>query len=289
MRALIDLLPILRFTGTGKSRPPRPSVLLRRRRQLLIAVVVTGFVLGLTAGTIWVRRAGFVEWAALQLKAAAGVALRDAGLTVRAVYVVGRERSPRQDILAALAVKRGDTMLDFDPAAARDRLLAIGWIKRAQVYRRLPDLIEVRLQERRPLALWQNEGRLALIGDDGATILRQGLERFADLPIVVGPKAPMHAAQLIGTLNIEPALFAQVEAVVRVGGRRWDVKLRNGVMVKLPEGDAKAGWVRLARLQAEHGLLDRSVEAIDMRLPDRLVVRLTPEAAAERRDPGKET
>lgn len=289
MRALIDLLRTRRATGGRKSRPPRPSVLLRRRRQLLIAITVAGFALGLAAGAVWVRQAGYVERAAVRLAAIGEAALRAAGLTVREVYVVGRERTRRQDVAAALGVERGTSMLAFDAVAARERLLALGWVKRAEIYRRLPDIVEVHIEERRPLALWQNQGRLALIDEEGITILKAGLERFADLPIVVGPDAPAHAAELIEALRLEPALFAEVEAAVRIGGRRWNVKLANGVVVNLPENEARASWSRLAQLHAEHRLLDRAVEVIDLRLPDRLVVRMTPEAAAKRREPGKET
>jgi len=289
MRSLIDRLRRRRTAGRKKARPPRPSELLRRRRQLLLAVIFAGFSLGLAAGTVWVRHAGYVDWAAGRLAAAGEAVVRAAGLTVREVYVVGRERTARREVLAALAVERGTSLLAFEPRAARERLLALGWVKRAEVYRRLPDIIEVQLEERRPLALWQNQGQLALIDEDGVTILKRDLGRFADLPIVVGPDAPAYAAELLGALRMEPALFAEVEAAVRVGGRRWNVKLKNGVTVNLPESDARASWTRLARLHAEHRLLERGIEVIDLRLPDRLVVRMMPEAAAKRREPGKET
>lgn len=289
MRSLIDLLRRRRARSGNKSRPPRPSVLLRRRRQLLLAIVCAGFALGLVAGTIWVRRTGYIDWAAARLVSGGEAAARAAGLTVREVYVVGRERTARQDLIAALAVERGSSMLAFDPVVARKRLIALGWIEEAEVYRRLPDVIEVQLVERRPLALWQNEGRLTLIDENGVVVLKRDLERFSNLPILVGPDAPAHAAELIGVLRIEPALFAKVEAAVRVGGRRWNIKMKNGVTVNLPESEARASWTRLARLDADHRLLDRSIEVIDLRLPDRLVVRMTPEAAAKRREPGKET
>jgi len=288
MRSLIDLV-LRRGKSPRKSRPPRPSVLQRRRRQLQIAVVWTGLLAGLVAGVVWVRHAGYVELALAELDRGADAAVRAAGLTVREVYVAGRDEAARQDVIAALRVKRGDSMLGFDPTAARKRLLALGWVRQAQVFRRFPDIVEVSLEERRPLALWQYKGRLALIDLEGETIVERGLERFADLPIVVGPDAPSNAADLMDTLKLEPGLFAQVQAAVRVGGRRWDVKLKNGVTVNLPENDARASWARLARLAAQHRLLDRDIRVIDLRLPDRLVVRMSPGAAAARREPGKET
>ena len=45
-----------------------------------------------------------------------------------------------------------------------------------------------------------------------------------------------------------------------------------GVQIKLPETDPYRAWQRLARLDARHKLLARDIKAIDMRLPDRLIV-----------------
>jgi cell division protein FtsQ len=208
---------------------------------------------------------------------------------VREVYVVGRERAGRRDVLEAIAARRGDSMLAFDPVAARARLVGLGWIKDAAVFRRLPDVVEVHLEERQPLALWQWKKRLVLIDSEGETIVAEGLQRFRDLPIVVGSDAARHAAALIDFLRLEPALFAAVVAAVRVGGRRWNIKFGNGIEVNLPEQEPKASWHHLARMVREQGVFERDIEAIDMRLPDRLTVRLTPEAAAKRRRSGEDT
>ncbi len=278
-----------RTTGKGRKRPQRPSILLRRRRQLLLAVAAVGFAGGLVAGAAWIKSQGYVALALAEMESLGEATVRGLGLTVREVYVVGRERAAGKRVLAALAVKRGDSMLAFDPKAARARLVALGWIRDARVYRRFPDVVEVHLDERRPLALWQKKKRLVLIDTEGETILSHGLERFRDLPIVVGPDAARHAAALIDFLGLEPGLFAEVEAAVRVGGRRWNIKLGNGIEVNLPEQDPKASWLRLAQMARDHDLLERDIQAIDMRLPDRFVVRMTPAAAAKRRGTGEDT
>ena len=139
------------------------------------------------------------------------------------------------------------------------------------------------------MALWQYKGRHVLIDHGGQPITRKNLARFAHLPVVVGKDAPAAAAALIDMLSQKPALFAQVRAAVRVGSRRWDVRLKNGINVHLPETQATDAWDRLAELVAEQHIFDRDVAAIDLRLPDRLVLRLTPAAAARRHKAGKDT
>jgi cell division protein FtsQ len=261
---------------------------LRRRRQLLFALLGLGFVGGLVAGALWVKDRGYIRLALAEAEALGEESIRALGLSVREIYVVGRERAAAAAVRRALGVGRGESMLALDLRAARARLVALGWVKDAAVFRRFPDVVEVHLEERRPLALWQRQGRLVLIDAEGEAITSRGLERFRDLPIVVGPDAARHAAGLIAFLKTEPALFAEVEAAVRVGSRRWNIKLGNGIEVNLPEQDPEASWRRLAGMARDQGVFERDIMAIDMRLPDRLVVRMTP-AAAKRRRPGEDT
>ena len=99
------------------------------------------------------------------------------------------------------------------------------------------------------------------------------LHRFAELPMVVAPAAPVAAGGLFETLAAEPDLGRRVRTAVRVGGRRWDVRLDNGIDVRLPEAGEGRAWRRLAQLERRHALLARRIEAIDLRFPDRVVVR----------------
>ncbi len=221
-----------------------------------------------------------------------------AGLVVQEIFVEGRGETPAPQVLAALDLKRGSPILAFDPAEAKAELERLPWVKEAAVERRLPDTVRVRLTERRPLALWQRHGKLALIDRDGVEIKGADPARFSALPMVVGDDAPHHAAPLLALLATEPELGRRVTAAVRVGSRRWNLRLDAGegasVDVQLPERNAGAAWSRLAELERTNRLLDRSVSVIDLRIPDRLIVRAvreTPPAAPARgrRNTGRPT
>ena len=270
--------------GTGRRRPAS-----RWRRATYFAGGVGLAGAALIATGNWMWQAGHVGRAQASIDAWLGDVAAAAGLTVREVYVTGRVNTTTRELLQALAVDRGDPILAFDPEQARKRLLRLDWIKSAKVSRRLPDLIDVRLQERVPLALWQRGKRFVLVDREGEPITGDDVGRFRDLPIVVGKDAPQHAADIIELLAADGALFQQVHALVRVGGRRWDVQLDTGIEINLPETDAGKAWSQLSELQAEQGIFDRDIAIIDLRRPGHLVVRLTPEAAARRRDPGENT
>jgi cell division protein FtsQ len=200
------------------------------------------------------------------------------GLRVDEIRVEGRATTDRATILAALGAGPGTPILAVDPARAERRLEALPWVSSAMIERRLPDAVYVRLVERRPMALWQHDGKLQLIDDTGSVIAVSRLDRFAKLPLVVGPDAASHAARLLAMLANEPDLAARITAAVRIGGRRWNLRLDGRIDVLLPTDDPAAAWAALAHLERSSAILDREVEAIDLRLPDRLVVRLVPQS-----------
>lgn len=211
------------------------------------------------------------------------------GLRVERVTVRGRLHTDPHQILASVGVRRGDPILSVDPAEVRRRLEALDWVAEAKVVRLLPDAVHIEITERRPFALWQRGGRLTLIDRNGKPISDQAVPEARDLPLVVGDGAAEQAAGLMAMLVSEPALFHRVRAAVLVGARRWNLRLDNGIDVRLPEQDPAAAWRRLAQLEREHRLLEREVKAVDLRLPDRLVVQLTGETADRRRNPGEDT
>jgi cell division protein FtsQ len=251
------------------------------------AVKVAGalaLVAGLGAGGAYVWRAGGADrlddlvWdlraGVLDMSARAGLAIVD-------VIVEGRERADARDVMAVLDARRGSPILAFDPHAAKAELETLPWVRRAAVERRLPGTIHVRLEERVPLALWQNRGRFHVIDVEGREIAGVDPAAFPRLLAVVGEDAPRHAAALIALLDTEPAMRARVAAAVRVGGRRWNLNLDNGVVANLPETNAGAAYERLAQLARDNGLVERDLVSVDLRLPDRLILRAreTPPAA----------
>ena len=203
------------------------------------------------------------------------------GFRVADIRVEGRETTDRETILEALGAHPGTPILAVDPVRAKQQLESLPWVRSALIERRLPDMIYVRLVEREPMALWQHGGKIELIDRTGAVIPVTRLDRFAKLPMVVGEDAASHAAGLLAMLSREPELAARVTAAVNVGGRRWNLRIDNSIDVLLPSDDPAAAWADLARLQHNSAILQRDVRAIDMRLPDRLVVRVAPEPPKE--------
>lgn len=246
----------------------------RRRWNLVKRGAVVAALVTLVSGAIIVWQLGFVEAWLQQALAGLVQTSRQAGLAVQHVTLTGRGRAGRDEVIAAVDVSRGAaiTMVDLD--AARGRLEALEWVRQATVRRQYPDTIAIDIDERHPFALWQHGGQIKLIDPGGVVITDRGLREFAGLTLVVGADAPEHAKPLIDLLGREPALHARVRAAIRVGGRRWRLRFDNGVDVELPARGAAGAWLRLAGLERERRILESDITMIDMRLADRLTVRL---------------
>jgi cell division protein FtsQ len=260
-----------------KDRPARLTLLLRRQKRLLRPAGWIAFAaVVLALGTIVVHSAA-PSGTLATLRERLGGATAIAGLRVTDVVIQGRANTPEPLLRAAIGVNKGDPILGFSVEMARQRIESLSWVEQATVERRLPGTVVVFLQERRPFAVWQSQGKFALIDRNGQLVANQNVAEFRQLPLVVGAGAPVAAATLLDALTDRPELQKRVVAAVRVGERRWNLRLNNGADVMLPEGHEVEALDRLMQLQQQHALLDRPLVAIDMRLGDRLVLRPRPE------------
>lgn len=257
--------------------PRRRARPLWRRRKVLFSVAAAVLAAILGVGW-WVVDSGQLALATNHLRQEMIALSAKSGLTVQEVLVTGRSNASRDSILGALRLARGEPMLAFDPHEAKVRIEALPWVKHATVLRRLPDAVMVRLQERNAVALWQNHGKFHLIDDRGEVILVDTLEVYSDFLVVVGEDAPRYASELLHVLGSQIGLMGRVRSAVRVGGRRWNLRLDNDIDVRLPEIDVSAAWARLAEYERTHDILARDISVLDLRLPDRLIVRRNPDS-----------
>jgi cell division protein FtsQ len=276
---------IRRPSNSVNDRPSALRMFLRRgwRRLRLAGWLGVGGVL-LLAGAIALHsllRSGTPGGSLETLRERVGDATASLGLRVNQIVIEGRANTPEPLLRAALGISRGDPILGFSLDAVRRNVEKLSWVDQATIERRLPDTVVVQLVERRPFAIWQNQGKFVLIDRNGQTVTNEDVAHFRQLPLVVGPGAPDAATPLIDALMDHPGLMARVVAAVRVGERRWNLQLRGGMNVMLPEGHEAVAIDRLVALQQTHALLDRPLEVVDLRLPDRLVLRPRAEPAAD--------
>ena len=225
-----------------------------------------------------------VDW----LKDARDQAANAAGFRIAAISLAGPKEVSREEILTTAGVTGHASLLLLDVDAARLRLMANPWIADAAVFKLYPDRLQITITERQAFALWQQDGRVSVIATDG-TVLEPFVEdRYRGLPLVVGKGAERQAKDFLAVVDRYPDIRSELRASVRVAERRWNLRLKNGIDVRLPESDVEQALDRLVRLDREKKLLSRDIVAVDLRLPDRVTVRLSEAAAQAREDALKE-
>ena len=268
----------VRRGGAGRAKAKKPSK-------------VAGLVFG-----AFVLAIGIVVLVALDIPAkaerAAGTAVGHAGFRVSGYQISGINRMDRKlvdavvnDELKRAAEEGASTKAPqalVDVAQIRERLLGYGWVKDARVSRRLPDTLVIDIVERTPAALWQTDGRLALIDAQGVVLDRVPVDKMPDLPLLIGAGANRQEEQLSRLMAAVPTLKAQLASANWIGGRRWDIAFQSGETLVLPEGEdaAKIALTKFVKLDKESGLLGRGILRFDMRNPRQMTVRL-------RRNPGE--
>jgi cell division protein FtsQ len=210
-----------------------------------------------------------------------------AGFGVKRITIEGQQHVTDAELAAALGAGPGSMILAFDTDAAKERLEHVPFIRHAQVMRLLPSTLQVVIEERVPFAVWQSKGKTYVIDAEGTVLAPAVREAYADLPLVVGDGAEKHAAALVKTLRPFDELNQQLLAAIRVGDRRWNLKLTSGIDILLPDDAVTDALETLLRLDHERGLLKRDIAAVDLRLADRVSVRLAadPEPAAPEQSP----
>lgn len=211
------------------------------------------------------------------------------GLVVDEVLVNGRQNTTKTSLLEALNVKLGEPILGLDLDLIQGRVVTLPWVKTAQIQRQLPDKVVINLEERRPTGRWQRNGRLTLIDEDGVTIRKLSGDLFQHLPIIIGNDAPAKVKQVLPILKKEPELFRRVKALTFVGSRRWNVRVDDKIDIKLPEKQIDKAWSHLATIEKGHKVLNGDVIAVDMRIIDQFIIKLTPAKASVIREPGRTT
>ncbi len=207
-----------------------------------------------------------------------------AGFEKANVVLEGVHRLKREDVMRIAGITEHSTLFLIDAEGTRARLMRNPWIAGATVRKLYPDRIEIVIDEKKAYAVWQNRGMFSVVSRDGTVIdeITASEVRNSSLPFVVGAGAEKKAADLYALLARFPSIESEVVAAVFVGERRWNLRLKSGIDVRLPEDNTDVALLRIVALDRSENVLSRDITVIDLRIPDRVTVRLSDEAQAAR-------
>lgn len=263
--------------------PPRVVALVERYAPRRVGITMTVLLLLGSCG-FGIVKGGHLQDFITAVSDTRNALANSAGFRITSVVINGRKQLSQDEILAIGGVSGRSSLLFLDADAVRDKLKANPWIADATVLKLYPGQLMIELAERKAYALWQEAGRLSVIADDGAVLEPYVSRRFLSLPLVVGKGADTQARDFLALLARYPQVNSVTKAAIYVGERRWNLRLKDGLDIRLPEQDVGNALAMLSKLDKEDRLFSRDIVAVDMRLPDRLVVQLSDDAAKARED-----
>src|ERR1700721_201915 len=258
--------------------PHRLIALLERYLPNRVGVTATVLLLLGSAG-FGIVKGGHVEELTTALSDTRNAIANAAGFRITSVAINGRKQLTQDEVLAIGGVNGRSSLLFLDAEAVRDRLKANAWIADATVLKLYPGQLQIDIVERSAFALWQQDGHLSVIAEDGAVLEPYVTRRFTSLPLVVGKGAETRARDFLALLDRYPQVRAVTKAAIFVGERRWNLRLKDGLDIRLPENDVGNALAALSKIDKEDKLFSRDIVAVDMRLSDRLIVQLSDHAA----------
>lgn len=263
--------------------PPRLVALVERYLPRRVGISMTVLLLIGSCG-LGIVKGGHLQDFVTAVSDARNAMANSAGFRITSVVINGRKQLSQDEILAIGGVSGRSSLLFLDADDVRDKLKANPWIADATVLKLYPGQLMIEITERKAFALWQEAGRLSVIADDGALLEPYVSRRFLSLPLVVGKGADTQARDFLALLARYPQVNAVTKAAIYVGERRWNLRLKDGLDIRLPEQDVGNALAALSKLDKDDRLFSKDIVAIDMRLPDRLVVQLSDVAAKARED-----
>jgi cell division protein FtsQ len=283
LRASLGFGRVRARPAVDRERPSRLALFVERYVPRRAGLAATLALLLASAG-LGVVKGGHLDQLTTTLSDTRNALANSVGFRITAVAINGRKQLSQDEVLAIGGVTGRSSLLFLDAAAVRDRLRADPWIADATILKFYPNQLQIDIVERSAFALWQSNGRLSVIAEDGAVLEPYVSRRFFTLPLVVGKGAETRARDFLALLARYPQINAVTKAVIFVGERRWNLRTREGLDIRLPENDVGKALAALSKLDREEHLFSRDIVAIDMRLPDRLTVQLSDEAAKAREE-----
>jgi cell division protein FtsQ len=274
-------LPARTRAPVDRAPPNRIILWLERTLPNRTGVALTVLMLLGSAG-LGIVKGGHLDDLTAALSDTRNALANSAGFRITTVAINGRKQLSQDEVLAIGGVNGRSSLLFLDATTVRDKLKANPWIADATILKFYPGQLQIDIVERSAFALWQQDGRLSVISEDGAVLEPFVARRFVTLPLVVGKGADGKARDFLALLDRYPQVRSVTKAAILVGERRWNLRLKDGLDIRLPENDVGNALAVLSKLDKDDKLFSRDITAVDMRLPDRLTVQLSDDAAKAR-------
>ncbi len=257
----------------------------RRRPRWLLSLFSGLFFIGILAGGYFYKGPETLYRAQLALQKRIQWWTEKVGFSVERITIEGAYRTKNEELLKALPLKINHPILYTGLKKVKEKVEDLPWVASAVVQRRLPSTLYIKVIERDPMAIWLKPSENILVDRYGHEIIAVSLNEYKNLLYISGVDAPKGLPKFLSWLEQHPSVLSQIKYASFIGQRRWNIKLKNGMLIKLPEERVCEALKELNDLFKKFDLLG-NVISVDMRLKQQFIIKLSSGATLRLRSRG---
>ncbi len=187
------------------------------------------------------------------------------------IEILGTNKLKHSDVIKVAGLRQSKNLLSLDLENIKQLLEQNNWVKKAEVQRVLPSKLSITVLEKRPEAIWWNNGKFYLVDIEGDIIERIPESAITGVSylLLIGEGATVTYSDIYNLL-IKKGLIKDVLSLARVGNRRWDIYLKDETLIKLPEEKVEESLDILMKLWKKG---KKPLSVVDLRLiPDKIYI-----------------
>lgn len=147
-------------------------------------------------------------------------------------------------------------------------------VENVKIARIFPNKLKINVINKTPLAIWQNKKEFFFITTTNELMRIQNSDNLLNFITITGRNAYLYSTKLMDMISIDKEIFSQVDAAMWVGERRWDIKLKDGTEIKLPENDPEVAWKKFIDLRNNSEKFNQGkFKIIDLRIEDKIYTK----------------
>jgi cell division protein FtsQ len=164
------------------------------------------------------------------------------------------------------------SLKDIDIYSLKQELLKNSWIKNISITKRYPYTLEINVIEKNTYFLWQDDIGNFFVVDSNNNLIRKALEQdFRLININKGEIALKKSNELRYLLSKNLYLMDKIKSI-DYQGYHFNITLKNNILIKLSESNLKSNIYQLLNLNSQYNLLNRKIDYIDLRLPNKIFI-----------------
>ena len=197
------------------------------------------------------------------------------GFKIKNILISGTHNLSQDYLRNIINTQNHINILNVNLHSIYNKIIQNSWVEETYVERILPDTIKIKVLEKKPIAIWQNQKGNKLITVNGDVISHANVNKFKNsFPIIKGEKSKENISTILKILETNKNFAKNIWSLTFINQRRWDLHFNQGLIVRLPSQDVIKAWQKIIKLQTNYNILNLRLTEIDLRNPEQILGKI---------------